>query len=237
MVDSASPKCWNGTATNINALINSGSSTLSGSGAVPTAWWGDTSYYKTRTLAINSNTTSTSQLQLNNIDLNALALTGNLTIMYAAQKIYYGLGPSSGPGNSAFFNASYSGYTEGWRITEGNQGTPGSPFTGQHSWSLGFPDVQAGLTVNDINSNVNRMNIVAFTVNPTTIAGWCNGTYITRTNPQNYISGSNNCIFAGREGGEGSFNGLLGFMMFYNRALTLTEIQQNFNAMRGRYNL
>jgi hypothetical protein len=35
----------------------------------------------------------------------------------------------------------------------------------------------------------------------------------------------------------GWFAGRYGVMRMYNRALTLAEIQQNFNATRGRYNL
>lgn len=36
---------------------------------------------------------------------------------------------------------------------------------------------------------------------------------------------------------DGFFNGQVGNFMFYNRALTAAEIQQNFNATRGRYGI
>ena len=33
------------------------------------------------------------------------------------------------------------------------------------------------------------------------------------------------------------FKGQIGVVMFYNRALTTDEIQQNYNALRGRYSI
>jgi hypothetical protein len=38
-------------------------------------------------------------------------------------------------------------------------------------------------------------------------------------------------------GGSEYFNGTISDVKFYNRALSATEVQQNFNALRGRYGI
>ena len=82
------------------------------------------------------------------------------------------------------------------------------------------------------------MCICAMSVDASKMLGFVNGNTAQVANNGGYVPNGNNygqISFTGA--GAGSFNGLLGFFMIYNRALTLTEIQQNFNAMRGRYNL
>lgn len=47
-----------------------------------------------------------------------------------------------------------------------------------------------------------------------------------------------NGLTIGRYGGNSEYsNAYVGFVMCYNRVLTATEIQQNFNALRGRYSV
>jgi hypothetical protein len=72
---------------------------------------------------------------------------------------------------------------------------------------------------------------------------YINGVLINSTSPKNGLStmgtGSNNLTIGA--GGDGSgfryLNGKLGSVKTYNRALSATEVQQNFEAHRGRYGI
>lgn len=221
-------------------------------GGEPTTTWGDLSgnnavgtmvnnfaynnfTYSAPTLSLNNNSiTSTGAVTLATQNLNQLALTQNFSVMFAAKKNYYGIGGSLN-GNSQIFQGATNGYTSGWRISENNQGTQGAVFSGTHSWSLGYNDINTSLSVNDIAAN--RMCIVGFSVSPTTILGFCNGNTASRSNPLTYVSGLSAPQISFTGAGAGSWNGLVGFFMIYKRALSLGEMRQNFNALRGRYGI
>ena len=174
------------------------------------------------------------------IDNDLMIMPGHLAAiaMFAAKKDYYG---SSGNlnGNSEFFQAVNNGYGTGWRIVEDNQGLLGRPFTGTHYWSLSMSPAATpsgwGLGVGD--TSTNRMCIVAFSVSPTTVYGFCNGNTTTTTNPGTYAGSTSRGWISFTGAGAGSFNGQIGFFMVYNRALSLVELTQNYNAFRRRYNL
>lgn len=51
------------------------------------------------------------------------------------------------------------------------------------------------------------------------------------------INGNTNLLLGSRNYGSFAFSGKYGITKFYNRALTTQEIQQNFNALRGRYGI
>jgi len=197
----------------------------------------NTTSYSVPTLEINNNgTTSDGQIQVNTQDLNYLATTQNFTVMFAAKKNFYGL-TGGNNGNSQLFQGVVNGYTSGWRIIEYSQGTPGNAFTSQHSWGLGYNDINTAHGATDSASATNRMCIVAFTVSPTTMTAFCNGTTATRSNPLTYVQGASTPRISFNGAGAGSFNGLLGYFAIYNRALSLTEIQQNYNVLRVRYGI
>ena len=180
--------------------------------------------------------TSNGQVQVVTQDLNALAITSSFSVMFAAKKNFYGLAGNNN-GNSQLFQGVTNGYTTGWRIYDNNQGTPGNAFSLKHSWGFGYNDIDTGLTVNDTSSSTNRMCIVGFTVSPTTIFGFCNGTTSSRTGIGTYDSGTSTPRISFTGAGAGSWNGFLGYFAIYNRTLSLAELQQNYNALRGRYNL
>jgi len=198
----------------------------------------NTTAYGVPVLEINNNgTTSNGQVQVNTqVDLDYLARTQNFTVMFAAKKNFYGLSGNNN-GTSQLFQGPSNGYTSGWRIADGNQGTPGSAFSSRHSWGFGYNDINTSLGVTDSASNTNRMCVVAFTVSPTTIFGFCNGTTASRSNPLTYVSGTNQPRISFTGAGAGSFNGLLGYFAIYNRALSQTEIEQNYAVLRGRYGI
>ena len=154
--------------------------------------------------------------------------------MFAARKQYFGLAGNN-TGNSQIFQGAVNGFTSGWRVIENNQGTPGAVFNGTHSWNLGYNDINTALTIAD--TTANRMSIAGFSISPTTILGFCNGNTSSRSNPGTYVSGASAPQISFTGAGAGSWNGLMGAFMIYKRALSLSEMQQNFNALRGRYGI
>lgn len=206
-------------------------STISGTHGV------DTTSHAVSVLELNNNgSTSNGQVQVVTQNLNDLALTQNFSVMFAAKKNFFGLAGNNN-GNSQLFQGVTNGFNTGWRITESSQGTPGDQFTNRHSFVLGYNDINTTLSVQDTGT-VNRMCIGAFTVSSSTIFAFLNGSITnTRTNPLTYVSGTSQPRISFTGAGAGSWNGLVGFFAIYNRTLTLAEIQQNYNALRGRYGL
>lgn len=197
----------------------------------------NTTAYSVPVLAINNNgTTSDGQIQVNTQDLNYLATTQNFTVMFAAKKNFYGLTGST-TGNSQLFQGVINGFNNGWRINETSLGTPGNSFSSRHSWQLGYNDINTAHVVSDSASSINRMCIVAFTVSPTTMTAFCNGTTASRSNPLTYVQGASTPRISFTGAGVGSFNGLLGYFAIYNRTLSQTEIEQNYNVLRVRYGI
>lgn len=203
----------------------------------------ETGLYNVPVFSINSSVNesgnainNSGQIQVATEDLDTLALTQNFSVMFVAKKNFYGFGGNNF-GNSQIFQGVANGYTTGWRIVEGRTGTPGNPFSERHRWAFGYNDINTSLSVQDFGSSVNRMCIVAFTVSPTTIFGFCNGTTSSINNPGTYASGSSLPRISWTAAGGGSFNGLLGNFFIYNKTLSIEEIQQNFKALRGRYGI
>ena len=212
--------------------LNSGSSST-----LISSYGLNTTAYGVPVLEINNNgTTSNGQVQVNTqVDLDYLARSQNFTVMFAAKKNFYGISGNNN-GNSQLFQGVSSGYTTGWRILEGSGGTPGNAFTSNHYFGIGYNDINTSLYLNDSGS-VNRMCIVAFTVSATTIFGFVNGNTNSRSNPGTYASGTSTPRISFTGAGAGSFNGLLGYFAIYNRALSQTEIEQNYAVLRTRYGI
>lgn len=203
----------------------------------------DTTSYAVPVLKLNTTTgaggtaiTSNGQVQVVTQDLNALAITSSFSVMFAAKKNFFGV-TGSNLGNSQLFQGATNGYDTGWRVREDSQGTPGNAFSSRHSWGFGYNDIDTGLSVNDSSSSTNRMCIVGFTVSPTTIFGFCNGTTNSTSGIGTYSSGTSQPRISFTGAGVGSWNGLVGYFAIYNRTLTLAEVQQNFNALRGRFGI
>jgi hypothetical protein len=156
--------------------------------------------------------------------------------MFAAKKNFFGLAGNNN-GNSQLFQGVVNGYNSGWRITETSQGTPGGVFTGRQAWGFGYTDLTTNIQVQDTVGSTNRMCIVAFTVSPTTISGFVNGNTSSINNPRSYVSGTSQPRISWTNAGSGSWNGLIGFWMIYNRALTSEEVLQNYDSLRNRYGL
>jgi hypothetical protein len=88
-----------------------------------------------------------------------------------------------------------------------------------------------GLTV-----PLNTWSMVGMSVGATSTTFWLNNT----SNTQTFTTAAQtfDTILIGRDSfGSRYFNGRIATAMLYNRALTPLEIQQNFEALRGRYNV
>lgn len=219
-VDGTQPTVWNDLSKNKYSIANSSSRTYApfNSGCV---WFrGDA--------PVNGFVIPSSV-----IDLEQLGQTRNFTVMYGVRKKYYGYSGNNN-GNGVILTASGSGYGQGWRITENNQGTLGSAFTGNYSVGLSIGNVGEGLSIQD--PVANRPAIGAFSVSPTLIYAFLNGTSDSKITPT-YIAGSHTGQIGTSNYGVGAFAGDFYFIMIYNRALSANEILQNYNALKGRYGL
>lgn len=175
-------------------------------------------------------------VQLNsNLNLETLGASYNYTIMFGAKKLYYGTGGNN-TGNSNLITASSSGYTNGWRVHEDSQGTPGNAFTGPSAYSIGSPDLGSSISISDTVSD--RTSLVAFSRSSTQFFAFLNNNTKTEVETTtSYSTGTNYGIVGLATFGVGRFAGNLHFIMIYNRPLSQTEIQKNFEALRGRYGI
>ncbi len=176
---------------------------------------------------------SNDEINLGGINWNTLGSTRNFTFMFGAKKIAYGNGGNN-TGDSYLFQGASNGYNNGWRIIETNGGTPGTSFSGAQSYMFGSPNISTNLTVTD--TVADRFAICAFTQNGTSAFGFLNGVTATATFGS-YANGGNTGFIGRATDGVGRFNGYISFVHVYNRALSAAEIQQNFNALRGRFGI
>ena len=166
------------------------------------------------------------------LNLDALAASYQFTIMFGAQKLYYGnYGNSSG--DSMFLLGSINGYNNGWRLTEVSMGTPGTAFTSKASWGFGVPPTSFGVTI--VDSIANRPSICAFSKSSTNIYSFLNGYESNKTVPTTYVAGTSHGNLGASNFGVGKFAGNLYFILIYNRTLSPTEIKQNYEAFRTRF--
>ena len=230
-LDAANSKSLVNSSSNFVDIATRRTSTMTGS------YGYNSSLYSVPVLELNNNgTSSDGQVQVVTDDLNTIAVNQNFTVMFAAKKNFFGLAGGNN-GNSQLFQGATNGYADGWRVIETNQGTPGGVFSGRQNWSFGYNDIATALTVQDTVGSINRMCIVAFSVSPTTISGFVNGNTSSINNPRSYVSGPSLPRISWTGAGGGSWNGLVGFLMIYNRALTFEEVLQNYDSLRNRYGL
>jgi hypothetical protein len=162
------------------------------------------------------------------LDLNALAATRNMTICFTAKKLFYGTGGNNF-GNSTVLAGANNGYDSGFRITEDNGGTPGTAFNGTPSYGFGAPALGNGIGVTSPRTGQNTFSYVCFSQSGSSMLGFINGRFTTVTFTNAYTPGTNNGAI-GRDigAGVGWFGGYIGNFQIYNRALTQTEILQNY---------
>jgi hypothetical protein len=143
--------------------------------------------------------------------------------------------------------ADYTGYQIGMNVATGISGDAGK---------FGFNLVSSPFV--NVSTNVMRRQTVVSTYNN---GNWVNGTVTydgsgTRNGMLIYMNGTlatmenfdstsltntiitnANFELGARDGTQQPFNGNISNALVYNRALSATEVQQNFNALRGRYGI
>lgn len=162
------------------------------------------------------------------LNLDTLAATRNMTICFTAKKLFYGTGGNN-TGDSMVLIGANNGYNTGFRITEGNTGTPGTPFTGTPLYSFGAPPLANGITVTSPRTGQNTFSYVCFSQSGSSVLGFINGRLFSSTFSNPYSSGASNGAIGRDVGfGVGWFGGYIGNFQIYNRGLSQTEILQNY---------
>jgi hypothetical protein len=90
--------------------------------------------------------------------------------------------------------------------------------------------------VMDLNSYIGKYINIATTYTNGSVLSYANGVLVA----SNVVTGqiadfTSNSFFLGNQAGYGYFKGNIAPTYLYNRALTATEIAQNFNAQRNRF--
>jgi len=85
---------------------------------------------------------------------------------------------------------------------------------------------------------VNAWNYIILVYNGSTIKIYLNGAQVSNENASGNIAQTNSNVYIGGESSQNYFfNGRISDIQIYNRALSAAEVQQNFNALRGRYGI
>jgi hypothetical protein len=165
------------------------------------------------------------QIQILGPDYNALALSGNFTIIITGKKTQYGTGGNN-VGNSTLFQGVNNGYDNGWRVYDNNTGTPGTTFSSPHLIQIGLPDLTSGRSVQD---TVYRPFFYAFSfTNGNTGLAFLNGITSQGANTYKGTSSPNYGQISNSGFGMGRWAGYIGKVQIYNKGLSLTEINQNY---------
>jgi len=93
---------------------------------------------------------------------------------------------------------------------------------------------EVGYTYNE-SVLLNIWHHVVATYDGTTLRLYRNGEQVNSGNTTGNITNTSKTLEIGRRGDGSYFNGRLNGQKIYNKALTVSEIQQNFNALRSRY--
>ena len=87
------------------------------------------------------------------------------------------------------------------------------------------------------NININEWTNITFTRSGNGLICYKNGVSVSTHSFSNNFSGTRNARIGGGVVSINTFQGSISLMKIYNRALSATEVMQNFNAMRERYNI
>ena len=87
------------------------------------------------------------------------------------------------------------------------------------------------------NININEWTNITFTRSGNGLICYKNGVSVSTQSISNNFSGTRNARIGGGVVSINTFQGSLPSFKIYNRALSATEVMQNFNAMRERYNI
>ena len=103
-----------------------------------------------------------------------------------------------------------------------------------------FAITTSGGTIRTANNplNINTWNYCIGTYDGTNVSSYSNGSLVSQVGQTGNISSdTSNFIIGNYSNLNYGLNGNISQVSIYNRALSASEIQQNFNAMRGRYGI
>jgi hypothetical protein len=111
------------------------------------------------------------------------------------------------------------------------------PSPGQYSWGCGIRQGATPLITSNYNVSTNTYLHIVATADGSNVKLYQNGVLVN-TNPQTVNPGSNTKeVLIGKSWTNNYFNGNVGQVRIYNRALTATEISTIYNATKTRYGL
>ena len=104
-------------------------------------------------------------------------------------------------------------------------------------WLGNSSGTYSGLYYSNVSTNVWYNIVLSWNQSTTTVSGYYNGILDNSNSswsnwPTSFANVGLGVGYLGRY-----FQGNIGSMQLYNRALSATEVMQNFNAMRERYNI
>ena len=156
----------------------------------------------------------------------------NCTIIYVAKCTNFGAGV-----RTSVFSQYYAGTGAQleWQGVDGTVATIRSGFRDASAATTQENNALGGTGV----LTVNTTYCVAATYSAKTVSHYLNGALLgSNTNSNQNTVTSAGALNIGRNDSAGLyFNGSIYQVLIYNRALTATEITQNFNALRGRYGI
>lgn len=146
--------------------------------------------------------------------------------------------PSTWTAGSQYPNLLSKGATAGWDTNGWSLfAFRDWPSAGQKSWGCGIRNGGTNNIVARYNCPVDTWLHLTMTLNGSLISLYENGTLIN-TGTQTITPGSNSTnVLIGRDANAQSFPGWINISKFYNRALTLTEVQNNYQNYKTRFNL
>jgi hypothetical protein len=219
-----------GSSTVVDLTGNGYNGTITGTYSYSTKYNGS--------IRLNTSASSNGGITISNFQAvsNVLGGSFNFTFFGAIEREYYGIG-SGTSGMSYIFRGAGNGFSTGYRIVLGG-GTPGAAVTDSPIF-LSYTNSNTGVSPEGLD-NPNASNKMIFGISriSTTGSSFVNGVIYTGSLSDNYVSSlATGPVIGYTSFGVGSFNGLMPFFLVYNRGLSNSELNQNYNALRYRMNL
>lgn len=146
--------------------------------------------------------------------------------------------PSSWTAGSQYPNLISKGATAGWD-TDGWAlfGFRDWPSAGNKSWGFGMRNGSTNRIVYIANRATNVYLHVVATIDGSMMRLYENGVEVaTQTQTINPAENTTN-VYIGRDASSNYFPGEIPYVRMYNKALTAEEVQDNYNAIKSRYNI
>jgi hypothetical protein len=130
-------------------------------------------------------------------------------------------------------NTTAAGYH--WIVSYGNQGISQSRFLGINGNTYYFGGYANDITASGVpvNTWINMVGVY----DGTNASMYVNGVLVSGPTAKSWNTVANNAQVGRQTNGVEYWSGNIAQVSIYNKALTTSEVQQNFNALRGRYGI